>query len=117
MASNIRPGQKFYVKFINNAARLNPDGGYDAVVSKTGRKYFTLSVENVIYFERDNKFRIEDLEEESNYSPDYKLYNSRDEYDNRTLKPKLIQEIEKLLHTFTYERLLEIQVSLDLKYR
>jgi hypothetical protein len=117
MSSNIKPGQKFYVKFINNAARVNPDGGYDAVVSKVGRKYFTLSVENNIYFERDIKFRIEDLEQETNYSSDYKLYNSREEYDKRTLKPKLIQEIQKLLNSFTYERLLEIQVSLDLKYR
>ena len=114
---NVHEGQKFYVKLVGNAARHNKDGGFDAVVSKVGRKYFTLSHETNKYFERDYKFNVEDLTQVTNYSSDYELYNSREEYDKKNLKPKRIQEITNLLSSLTYEQVTEIQVLLDINYK
>lgn len=115
--SNVQEGQKFYVKLTGNAARYDKDGGFDTVVSKVGRKYFTLSVEDKSWFERDIKFSVEDLCQVTNTCTDYVLYSSREEYDKRNLKPKRIQEISNFLSSLTYEQVLEIQVELDIKYK
>lgn len=115
--TSIAPGQKFYVKFTGNAARNNRDGGFDAVVSKVGKKYFSLSTEDSIWFERDVKFLIEDHTQVTNTCTDYVLYNSREEYEKKNLKPKRIQEITSFLNTLTYEEVTEIQVALDIKYK
>jgi hypothetical protein len=112
--SNIHEGQKFYVKLTGNLARHNKDGGFEAVVDKVGRKYFTLKVEERPWFKE--KFHVEDLTQVTNYSTDYVLYNSRWDYEKMNLKPKVIDSITELLKRLTYEQVLEVQNSLIEKY-
>jgi hypothetical protein len=76
-------GQKVYLKPINNAARGGNKEILEAEIVKVGRKYFELNRGLI------KKYSMENLEQVTEYTPDYKLYFSKqdilDEYETNSL--------------------------------
>jgi hypothetical protein len=113
--SHVQVGQQFYVKLVGNAARTKPDGGFYATVSKVGKKHFSLSTEEQTFIERI-KFRVEDLAEESNYSANYELFDSLEDYVLSKLKPVLLKNVQGLCGYLSYKQLEELKLYLEDNY-
>ena len=83
-------GQTVYLLLLCNAARgkHGEELIMEATVTGIGNKYITVSPG---YYSRNVKFEIEDnFREHSNYSPEHKLFLSREEIVNRLEKEELL---------------------------
>ena len=83
-------GQTVYLLLLSNAARgkHGEELIMEATVTGIGKKYITVSPG---YYSRNVRFEIEDnFREHSNYSPEQKLFLSREEIVNRLEKEKLL---------------------------
>lgn len=90
-------GQTLYQLNIGNAARnckqeLNP-----VVVKKVGRKYFTCGVAGKEDF-WDIKFHKENWREVTNYSPDYCLYESCQEWEQEKEAGDIYDHVMKFFY-------------------
>jgi hypothetical protein len=86
-------GLKVYLKPVNNAARYGNNEIKELVIKKIGKKYFFVGGENQDNERFWTKFDIEELREVSNYSPDWKLYFSKQEILDEQESDKLTSEI------------------------
>lgn len=99
-------GQHFYVVEINNAARYNGGEQFYGIVTKVGKKYFTVTwkIEYEFLGEQrtytnSEQFHIDSLEQKTDCSPSLKLYSSEKEEEDE----KLTNEIYALLRNeFNY---------------
>ena len=73
MKEELKVGRKVFLKPVNNMVRYGYNKILESEITKVGRKYFYIK-----QFPK-NKYRIEDLEEESEYVPDWEVYFSRQE--------------------------------------
>lgn len=90
---NIEVGQEVcLVQCGDNSGRRKDDDGYHkrerGVITKVGRKYFIVSTDH-----RDTRFRNDNLMQDTNYSADYFIYPSFEDYkeeiDNKRATHKL----------------------------
>jgi hypothetical protein len=77
-----------------------PPNIYDGIVTKVGRKYFTVSFSRSKGYVTDVEFHLEDLREKTNYAPDYSIHESREKYLEDLEADKLFFEIKEKYFTY-----------------
>lgn len=81
-------GQTLYSLNVGNAARNTPQKLTPMIVTKVGRKYFTLGEGYASV-----QFHLSDWRENSSYSPNHRLYESEEDYENEKEKGEISQMI------------------------
>ncbi len=107
---NIKLEQEVIVVGIGNSARYSTPI-YKGVVSKIGRKWFRVEIENNEYFSRDNEFSLESgLSNGKGYSSEWVVYESEQAYKEFKEIPVLRKSIIDKLGVLSYK---ELQTLLD----
>jgi inorganic pyrophosphatase len=108
MESKLQPGQTVYVKPIGNAARRS-SVIEEAVVEAVGKKFFTLEKWT------KKRFYIDTLIEDAcQYTPNYKVYLTKQEIEDERLAANLRREAENGIKAYlTLDQLKRIKTILD----
>jgi phosphotransferase system IIA component len=89
-------GQRLFSLHIGNISRNGPQALTPVVVTKIGRKYFT--VENEERLRNTTEFHVEGWMQKTDYSADYALYESEQQYadekEARTICDKIGKAFE-----------------------
>lgn len=105
---NIKLNQEVLLVGIGNNARYSTPK-HKAIVSKVGRKWFKLEVENNPYIGRDNQFSLENgMSDGKGYSSVWIVYESETDYENEKRLPILRREIIQSVEKLSYTQLSEI---------
>jgi hypothetical protein len=89
MNDKIKIGLKIYLKPIGNMLRCRKEIK-ECTISKIGRKYFEVEeIPNI-------KFQIENLRQVTNYTPDWKVYFSKQEILDEQEYDELFTELRKI---------------------
>lgn len=78
-------GQTFYLVATGSRYRGGRGEARTCTVAKVGRKYFTVEYPNGAYTGQV-EFHLETRRQNTNYSADYKLYDSREAYEDHREK-------------------------------
>ena len=102
-------GQKLYAVTAGNMSRGGKKS-FTAIIETVGKKYFTVvSAEDGHYSITRHKFNVENLCQVGNFSPDYELYLSQEEYQKKLELPVLREELQRSLIGIDYENLLKVK--------
>lgn len=102
---NIKLEQEVIIVGIGNSARYSTPV-HKGVVSKIGRKWFKVEIENNEYLSRDTEFSLEDgLSNGKGYMPEWKVYESEQTYKELTEIPILRKKIIEKLGVLSYKEL------------
>lgn len=105
----LEKGQSLIVVPSGNAARRGNKEKFTATVETLGKKYFTLESENENHYLGRYKFSLENLKQVGQFSPDYEVFVSMDEYNKKTGKPVLLDKVQRSLYGMDYDNLVKIQ--------
>ena len=89
---NVTIGQTLFMLNIGNAARNREHVLTEVTVSKVGRKYFTVTIDGRSYF--DLSFHIDTWSQKTEYSQDYCLYETKQEWEDEKESLKLYNKIK-----------------------
>lgn len=102
---NIKLEQEVIIVGIGNNARYSTPI-YKGIVSKIGRKWFKVEIENKEYLSRDIEFSLEDgLSNGKNFMPEWKAYESEQAYKELKEIPVLRKSIIDKLGVLSYKEL------------
>lgn len=109
---------KVYLKPINNAARNENKGIREYEIKKIGKKYFEVWDGSNDY--TINKFYIEGLIEVTKYSPDWRIYFSKQEILDEYEFENIARNIREVFGSYgkinlTLEQLRKIKEIIDIK--
>ena len=94
-------GQIIYSLNIGNAAFRRPPKLTPYVVTKVGRKYFTIRARYDKTDHTDTRFHLENWQEVTNYSASHRLFETKEEYENNLAEQTICAE---LYDSFLYGR-------------
>ena len=86
-------GQRMFSLNVGNAARHRDQVLTPVVVSKVGRKYFTAKRDNEYGIETE--YRLDDWRENHEFSPNSKLYETKEEWEDEKECERLLDTIHK----------------------
>ena len=84
-------GQQLFMLNVGNAARHTPQTLRPVTVTKVGRLYFT-----VCHDTWTTQFSIDGWQQKTDYSVDYALYTSEQQWADEKESAKICEDIEKL---------------------
>ena len=94
-------GQTIFIVGVGNNAR-HKTPIFESNVTKVGRKWFSIDTR---FMEKD-KFSLEDgLSDGKGYSPEWRAFESEQDYNEYLLTPKLRKELESKLYSLNYTQL------------
>lgn len=100
----VNVGDDVYVVVAGDRARMYNEKQYSGKVIEVGRKFFTVE------FDGWNKqFHLENWRQKTEYSPDFVLYESKQDYEDivefERLKRLMLDELKKYAPSFTLTQL------------
>jgi len=113
-----KSGQRLFLLNIGNAARRCPSVLKPATVKSVGRKYFFVSLDD--YSVWTIQFHLDDWRQKTDYSTDYAIYATEQEYADEVEKGKLAAVLrETFSHCgrtrFSLETLRAVAALIDAK--
>jgi hypothetical protein len=105
---------KNMIVYLEPLAEWDEKGIIEAIVTKVGRKYFTVQLKS----QWELEFRLDDLKEKTKYSSNYKAYFSKQEILDQYEKEELIIFIRRYFGQYrtlpiTLEKLRQIKEIID----
>lgn len=88
-------GEELYLVDVGNRARRNMGQQRTCTVSKIGRKYFTVSYKSSSDYVWEAVFTLDEWHEKTDYSAQYSLYESEQEYKDTLEASKWKQAFSK----------------------
>lgn len=89
--------------------------GYEGTVSKVGRVYFTV-VRDGFRSDRGLQFHMDTMTEKTDYTPQYQVFTSQQEYDDHMERQRLLVEVHRKfstnVHRLTLAELREVHAML-----
>ena len=92
-------GQRLFALNVGNSARTAPQVLVPVTVVSVGRKYFTVKRDDLSWWEC--KFYVDSWREVSNYSANYALYATEQEWKDEKESIELWKAIRPTLDTYT----------------
>lgn len=92
-----------------NASRRGKKEKFEARVETVGKKYFTLKSDTSDHYLGRFKFNLENLKQVGQYSPDYEVFISVEDYNKKTGRPIILDKVQRSLYGMDYDNLVKIQ--------
>lgn len=103
----LKVGDTVFVVGYGNKARYSQPV-YEANVLSIGRKWFKVEEAREHYLSRE-KFSLETgYCDGGQYTPEWRAFSTREDFDNSIEQPKLLRKLQTNLHKLNYTQLLEV---------
>lgn len=108
-------GEKLFSLNIGNATRNREQTLTPVLVSKVGRKYFSVKKEG---YNWETEYHLDTWQQKTDYSPDSQLYESEQEYLDMKQKSEILKQLRSIFdysgsaHLLSLETLRKIKMSI-----